>query len=307
MTPDEIHALGLSEVARIQSEMERVEDAAGFAGSMPEFFTFLRTDPRFFYKTGTELLQAYRAVAKRVDPELVRVLKTIPRLPYGVIPIPDSIAPNVTTAYAENGAADGSRPAYLLRESLQARDAADVGDDGAHAARGGARPSPPDRARAGAAPTCRSSAGTPATPRMSRAGRCTPSRSATRWASTTIRMRSSASSRTRCGAPCGSSSTPACMPSGGRATRRSISSWTNAAKTELDVDRTRSIATSSWPGQALAYKIGELKIKSCGGDAEHTARCDVRLCGNSTTCCCRRAPMPLDVLDRRVDEWTTAR
>ena len=91
---------------------EEIENPAGFAGSLHEFFTFLRTDPRFFCKTGSELLQTYRAVAKRVDPELVRVLKTIPRLPYGVIPIPESIAPNVTTAYAEYGAADGSRPAY---------------------------------------------------------------------------------------------------------------------------------------------------------------------------------------------------
>jgi uncharacterized protein (DUF885 family) len=112
MTPDDIHSLGLSEVARIQGEMERVKAAAGFTGSLHEFFTFLRTDPRFFCTTGSELLQTYRAVAKRVDPELVRVLKTIPRLPYGVIPIPESIAPNVTTAYAEYGAADGSRPAY---------------------------------------------------------------------------------------------------------------------------------------------------------------------------------------------------
>ena len=134
MTPDDVHALGVSEVARIQGEMERVKTATGFKGSLPEFFTYLRTDPRFFCKTGSELLQTYRAVAKRVDPELVRVLKTLPRQPYGVIPIPASIAPNVTTAYAEYGAAGWIEAARILRRSLQAENTPHVGNDGAHPA-----------------------------------------------------------------------------------------------------------------------------------------------------------------------------
>ena len=64
--------------------MERVKEQARFTGTLAEFFTFLRTDPRFFYKTGPELLDGYRALAKRIDPKLVKVFRTPPRMPYGV-------------------------------------------------------------------------------------------------------------------------------------------------------------------------------------------------------------------------------
>jgi len=112
LTADQIHGIGLKEVARIRAEMEKVKDQAGFKGSMAEFFTYLRSDPKFFYKTPADLLTAYRALAKRIDPELVKVFKTIPRLPYGVRPIPDNIAPDTTTAYYQPGASDGTRPGY---------------------------------------------------------------------------------------------------------------------------------------------------------------------------------------------------
>ena len=121
----QIHEIGLKEVARIRAEMEKVKVQTGFTGTLGEFFTYLRTDRRFFYKTPDELLMAYRALSKRIDPELVKVVKTIPRLPYGVRPIPDSIAPDTTTAYYQPGAADGSRPGWyyvnLYRPDMRPR------------------------------------------------------------------------------------------------------------------------------------------------------------------------------------------
>ena len=109
LTPEQIHQKGLAEVARLRAEMEKIKTQVGFKGSLHDFFDYLRSDKKFFYKTPDELFQAYRALAKRIDPELVKVFKTLPRTPYGVVPIPDNIAPDTTTAYYNSPAADGSR------------------------------------------------------------------------------------------------------------------------------------------------------------------------------------------------------
>ncbi|MBA3440960.1 MAG: DUF885 domain-containing protein, partial [Pyrinomonadaceae bacterium] len=108
-TPQEIHETGLAEVKRIRHEMQKVMDKVGFKGTLQDFFKHLRTDPRFYYKNGEELLAAYQAMSKRIDPQLVKVFKTLPRTPYGVVPIPEKIAPDTTTAYYNQPAADGSR------------------------------------------------------------------------------------------------------------------------------------------------------------------------------------------------------
>ena len=112
LSAEEIHAIGLKEVARIRAKMEAVKDEAGFKGSLPEFFAFLRSDPQFFYKTPEALLEGYQALSKRIDPELVNVFHVLPRMTYGVRAIPDSIAPDTTTAYYQPGATDGTRAGY---------------------------------------------------------------------------------------------------------------------------------------------------------------------------------------------------
>ncbi|MCJ7592174.1 MAG: DUF885 domain-containing protein [Woeseiaceae bacterium] len=109
MTPDDIHRIGLEEVKRIRGEMDQVIKEVGFEGSFQEFLVFLRTDPQFYFDNPDDLYEAYLATCKRIDPELVRLFGKLPRMPYGVKPIPDSIAPDTTTAYYSDPAADGSR------------------------------------------------------------------------------------------------------------------------------------------------------------------------------------------------------
>lgn len=109
MTPDEIHRTGLEEVKRIRGEMQSIIDELGFEGDFQDFLAFLRTDPQFYYDDPDELYEAYLATSKRIDPELVKLFGTLPRMPYGVKPIPDAIAPDTTTAYYSRPAADGSR------------------------------------------------------------------------------------------------------------------------------------------------------------------------------------------------------
>ncbi len=109
LTPQEIHDLGLREVERISREMEKVKAQCGFAGSMPEFFQFLRTDPRFYCKRPSQVLEECTAITKRIDPQLEKLFRTLPKTPYHVQGIPDKIAPDTTAAYYRQPAADGSR------------------------------------------------------------------------------------------------------------------------------------------------------------------------------------------------------
>jgi prolyl oligopeptidase len=109
MTPDDIHRLGLSEVRRIRDEMQLIIDELEFDGDFQAFLTFLRTDPQFYYDNADDLYNAYLATSKRIDPELVKLFGHLPRMPYGVKPIPAATAPDTTTAYYSRPAADGSR------------------------------------------------------------------------------------------------------------------------------------------------------------------------------------------------------
>jgi|TARA_A100001035_G_scaffold91349_1_gene71396 prolyl oligopeptidase len=110
LTPDEIHEIGLREVAKIRAEMEDIIEQVGWEGDFNSFLQYLRTDPRFYYETGEELLQAYRAMSKEIDAYMPTLFNKLPRAPYGVIPIPMESAPFTTTAYYN--APSKGRPGY---------------------------------------------------------------------------------------------------------------------------------------------------------------------------------------------------
>jgi len=95
-TADDIHQIGLNEVARIKAEMQKIIDDLGFKGSFADFIEFLRTDEQFYPKTADELMMFARDIAKRIDAELPKFFKTLPRKPYGVVPVPADLAPNYT-------------------------------------------------------------------------------------------------------------------------------------------------------------------------------------------------------------------
>ena len=112
LMPDEIHQIGLSEVKRIRTEMNKIIERVDWEGTFDEFLNFLRTDPQFYFETGEELLQAYLATSKKLDPKIVPLFKVLPRMPYGIKPIPIESAPDTTTAYYMRPSADGSRAGY---------------------------------------------------------------------------------------------------------------------------------------------------------------------------------------------------
>jgi uncharacterized protein (DUF885 family) len=118
-TAEEIHRIGLDEVARIRKEMEAIIREVKFQGSFDEFTHFLRTDPRFYYKSAEDLLEGYRDICKRVDAALPRLFWTLPRLPYGVIPTPDFEAPTSTTAYYREGSQEAARPGYFVANTYK--------------------------------------------------------------------------------------------------------------------------------------------------------------------------------------------
>lgn len=97
LTPEQVHQTGLEEVARIRAEMQTIITQVGFKGSFAEFIQFLRTDPQFYVKTPIDLLKEASFIAKKIDAELPKYFKTLPRTPYGVAPVPAEIAPKYTT------------------------------------------------------------------------------------------------------------------------------------------------------------------------------------------------------------------
>lgn len=112
LAPEAVHQIGLDEVARIRAEMEQVLRQTDFRGSLAEFVDYLRREPRFYARTADELLKEVALVLKRMDGELPRLFRTLPRMPYGIRPVPDYVAPLTTTAYYAPPAGDGTRAGY---------------------------------------------------------------------------------------------------------------------------------------------------------------------------------------------------
>ena len=109
---ESIHEKGLQEVSRIKKEMKLIVKGLGYKGSLKSFIKFLRTDPQFYPKTADELLKHARNIAKKLDEQLPRFFKTLPRKPYGVAPVPDAIAPKYTAGRYIGTSAESTDPGY---------------------------------------------------------------------------------------------------------------------------------------------------------------------------------------------------
>jgi uncharacterized protein (DUF885 family) len=112
--PREIHRIGLAEVRRIRAQMDSAMRATGYTGDFTSFVTMLRTDARFFMKDSASRVRAYREIAQRIEPQLPRLFKRLPRLSYEIATVPSYAAPSQPTAYYESGSPEAHRPGILF-------------------------------------------------------------------------------------------------------------------------------------------------------------------------------------------------
>ena len=304
LTADQIHQIGLDEVALIRSQMLAIKDQVDFKGSLTEFFTYLRTDPKFYYNTPEELFAGYQVIAKRIDPNLVRLFGNLPRTPYGVRAIPSTSAPNTTTAYYQPPATDGSRPGYyyvnLYRPAVRPKWEMEVLS--AHEAVPGHHLQIALAMEQATMPDFR------------------------RNASYTAYVEGWALYSESLGEELGLYQDPyskfgQLTYDMWRAVRLVVDTgihakgWSrqqavdyfkaNAPKTDTDIanEIDRYI---SWPGQALAYKIGQLKIRSLRREAENAlgAKFDLRAFHDAVL---TTGAVPLDVLEIHMRTWIKKR
>ena len=300
LTAQQIHEIGLAEVKRIRAEMERVKGLTGFKGTLPEFFTYLRTDPTFFYTDKDELIRAYRDIAKRIDPQLMKLFKTLPRSTYGVIPVPSYAEKSQTTAYYYPGSPETGRPGYFYANTyaLNTRPKWEMESLTLHESVPGHHLQISLAQEMGALPEFRRNGGYTAfvegwglyseslgdelglyTDPYMKFGQLTYEM----WRAVRLVVDTG-------------------MHSLGWTREQAIEFFkSNSSKSEHDivVEIDRYIV---WPGQALAYKLGELKLKELRAYAtkELGPKFDVRLFHDEVL---RNGAIPLSVLDEHIRAW----
>ena len=300
LSPKEIHEIGLKEVARIRKEMESIIERVGFRGSFQDFLTFLRTDSRFYYTKPEDLVTGYRDLCKRVDGKLPELFAELPRNSYGVREIAAFEAPAQTTAYYQPGAPDGSRAGtyWVNTYKLETRPKYEMEALSLHESVPGHHLQISRAQELKGLPDFRRNGGYTAyiegwalyaeslgtdmgfyTDPYSKFGQLTYEM----WRACRLVVDTG-------------------MHQFGWSRQRAIDFMKeNTAKTENDitVEIDRYIV---WPGQALAYKLGQLKITSLKmkAKAELGNRFDIRQFHNAVL---DEGPLPLDVLEQRINIW----
>ena len=303
LTADQIHALGLSEVKRIRAEMDKIIAESGFKGSFDEFLIFLRTDKQFSYTNADDLLRGYRDICKRADPELARLFGKLPRLTYGVLPIPEYAAKSQTTAYYQPGSPKAGRPGYFYAntyavetrlkwemEALTLHES--VPGHHLQIALAQEQDDVPDFRKHGSYTAFVEGWGLYAESLGTEMGFYTDPYS--NFGRLTYEMWRAIRLVVDTG-----------MHSMGWTRQQAIDYFlANASKNEHDitVEVDRYIV---WPGQALAYKLGELKIKELRAYAtkELGDKFDVRQFHDQVL---GNAAVPLDVLETRIKAWVNS-
>ncbi len=302
-TPQSVHETGLAEVARLRAEMETVIRSTGFEGSFADFVQFLRTDPRFYATSPEELMRVVAEAGKRADRELPRLFRTLPRMPWGLREVPAFIAPRTTTAYYQRPAGDGTQAGiyYVNTYDLPSRPFYEVEALTLHEAVPGHHLQIALQQEIENVPPVR------------------------RFAGFTAFVEGWGLYAERLGLEMGFYEDP--YSDFGRLTyemwralRLVVDTglhqfgWTreqaiaymveNSALSELNVTNEvdRYIA---WPGQALAYKVGELKLRELRARAETALGdgFDVRAFHDVVL---GAGSVPLSVLEQRVDAWIAA-
>jgi len=300
----EIHEIGLAEVKRIRKEMEAVIRETGFKGSFGEFSKFLRSDPQFYYRDAESILRGYRDIAKRVDPELARLFGKLPRLPYGVKPVPSFAEKSQTTAYYQPGSVQAGRPGWFYANTyaLETRPKWEMEALTLHEAVPGHHLQISLAQEMADAPEFRKHGGYTAF--VEGWGLYSESLGPElgmyndaymKFGQLTYEMWRAVRLVVDTG-----------MHSKGWTRQKAIDYFlANASKNEHDVtvEIDRYIV---WPGQALAYKIGERKLKELRAYAtkELGDKFDVRQFHDQVL---DNGALPLDILERRVKEWVASR